>query len=129
VNAPVTDAVSAFVSGAATATFDESIRDLARQHVLDTIASIVACRDLPAASVARRYARANSASGSGVTILGTTERVSLVDAVFASAMAGHGAEVNDFMPAVFVQPGPAIVRPPSASPSSGTCPARRWCGR
>jgi 2-methylcitrate dehydratase PrpD len=109
VSSPVTDAVSAFVSGGATATFDDTIRELARRHVLDTVASIVACRDLGAARVARRYARANSGSRSGVSILGTTERASLVDAVFASAMAGHAAEVNDFMPAVFVQPGPAIV--------------------
>ena len=42
-------------------------------------------------------------------MLGTTQRASLVDAVFAGAMTGHGAEINDFIPSVFVQPGPAIV--------------------
>ena len=104
-----TDAISRFIAGASTASFGDEIRELARRHVLDTLASIVACRDLEPAEVARRYALANSAHPQGVSILGTTERVSLVDAVFASAMAGHGAEINDFMPSVFVQPGPAVV--------------------
>jgi 2-methylcitrate dehydratase PrpD len=104
-----TDTVSRFVADAATAPFDDEIRELARRHVLDTLASIVACRDLEPAQVARRYALANSAHPSGAAILGTNDRVSLVDAVFSSAMAGHGAEINDFMPSVFVQPGPAVV--------------------
>lgn len=104
-----TDALCDAVAGAATATIDDEIRELARRHVLDTLASVVACRDLEPAEVARRYAVASSASPTGTTILGTRERASLVDAVFAGAMAGHGAEINDFMPSVFVQPGPAIV--------------------
>ena len=102
-------AVGAFVAGAATAAFDDHVRELARRHVLDTVASIVACQDLAAARVARRYALAASASADGTAILGTDDRVGLVDAVFASAMAGHGAEINDFVPSVFVQPGPAVV--------------------
>jgi 2-methylcitrate dehydratase PrpD len=106
---PVIDAVGAFVAGAATAAFDDHVRELARRHVLDTVASIVACQDLAAARVARRYALAASASADGTAILGTDDRVGLVDAVFASAMAGHGAEINDFVPSVFVQPGPAVV--------------------
>lgn len=39
---PVTDAVGAFVAGAATARFDDHVREPARRHVLDTVASIVA---------------------------------------------------------------------------------------
>ena len=109
--APATDAVAGFVAGSTTAAVDDQIRELARRHVLDTLASIVACRDLEPAVVARRYAAANSgvAAPHGSPILGTGERASLLDAVFASAMAGHGAEINDFVPSVFVQPGPAVV--------------------
>jgi DNA-binding IclR family transcriptional regulator len=40
----------------------------------------------------------------------------LPDAVFASAMTAHGAEINDFCPSAFVQPGPAVV-------SAGLCAA------
>jgi 2-methylcitrate dehydratase PrpD len=110
VTAPITGALSGFIAGSVTATIPEEIRELARRHVLDTVASIVACRDLRPAVVARRFALANSGSvPGGAAILGTAETASLVDAVFASAMAGHGAEINDFMPGVLVQPGPAVV--------------------
>lgn len=104
----MTAAVSDFVAGAATTVFSAELRDLASRHVLDTLASIVACRDLEPSVVARRYAATNSGGGRS-TILGTFETASLLDAAFASAMTGHGAEINDFMPSVFVQPGPAIV--------------------
>lgn len=103
-----TASIADFVAGIATAPLPLLTRDLATRHILDTVASIVACRDLEPSQVARRYALTNS-SGGAVPILGTHERASLVDAVFASAMAGHGAEINDFMPSVFVQPGPAVV--------------------
>jgi 2-methylcitrate dehydratase PrpD len=104
-----TTAVSEFVAGASTATFSADSRELARRHILDTVASIVACRDLAPAVVARRYAMTNSGSAAGAPILGTRDRASLLDAAFASAMAAHGAEINDFMPSVYVQPGPAVV--------------------
>jgi 2-methylcitrate dehydratase PrpD len=52
----------------------------------------------------------------GAPILGTRLRASLPDAVFASAMIAHGAEINDFCPSAFVQPGPAVV-------SAGICVA------
>jgi 2-methylcitrate dehydratase PrpD len=76
-------------------------------HLLDTVASVVACRDLRAGQVARAYA---ARAGRGdVPILGTDDRASLVDAAFASAIIAHGAEINDFCPSAFVQPGPGVV--------------------
>ncbi|HEV7692091.1 MAG TPA: MmgE/PrpD family protein [Hyphomonadaceae bacterium] len=108
---PVTPALAAYIAGSHAAKIPEEHRDLARQHILDTLASIVACRDLEPAVLARKYALAQSGTESrnAATILGTKDRASLSDAVFASAMAGHGAEINDFIPSAFVQPGPAIV--------------------
>jgi len=108
--APVTAALSAYVAGCTDRALPPAIAELARQHLLDTLAAVVACRRLPAARVALAYAGAESGRGAGGTaILGTTARASLVDAVFASAMAGHAAELNDFCPSAFVQPGPAVV--------------------
>jgi 2-methylcitrate dehydratase PrpD len=114
--------LSRYIAGAAHAELDEATRRLAARHLLDTLAAIVACRDLEPAVVARRYVARRTGSGepagsagftgsppSGVTILGTTERAPVVDAVFAGAMTAHAAEINDFLPSVFVQPGPAIV--------------------
>jgi 2-methylcitrate dehydratase PrpD len=47
--------------------------------------------------------------GGSVAILGTRDRVSLQDAVFASAVTGHAAEINDFCPSAYTQPGPPIL--------------------
>lgn len=107
---PVTPALARYIAGNRTASIPEEHRELARQHILDTLASIVACRDLEPSVLARRYAVAQTGSVShGATILGTKDKVALVDAVFASAMCGHAAEINDFIPSAFVQPGPSIV--------------------
>lgn len=107
----VTPALAAYIAGSRTSRIPETHRELARQHILDTLASIVACRDLEPAVLARKYAVAQSGSvaRNAATILGTNERAALSDAVFASAMTGHGAEINDFIPSAYVQPGPAIV--------------------
>lgn len=106
-----TATLSRYLAGAGTMPLDDETEELAALHLLDTLAAIVACRDLEPAVVARRYVQANSgtAGAGGATILGTTERAPIVDAIFAGAMTAHSAEINDFMPAVFVQPGPAVV--------------------
>ena len=102
-----------YIAGAATAAHPAEDVELASLHLLDTLASIVACRDLDAAVMARRYVSAwagvPASARRGVTVLGTNERAPLPDAVFAGAMTAHAAEINDFIPSVFVQPGPAVV--------------------
>ncbi len=107
----VTGALARYIAGSQTADLSEAVRELARLHILDTLASIVACRDLTPAKVARAYAHAQSGGGGRqpATVLGTHEKASLTDAAFASAMTAHAAEINDFIPSVFVQPGPAVV--------------------
>jgi 2-methylcitrate dehydratase PrpD len=107
----VTGPLSRFIAGSQDAELPADIQDLARQHVLDTLAAIVACRDLPAARLGRRFAleQSGDARRSAVTILGTRQQAALIDGVFASAMCGHAAEINDYVPSAFVQPGPAIV--------------------
>jgi 2-methylcitrate dehydratase PrpD len=106
--------VSEFVAGASSRDLDDTTAGMARLHLLDTLASVVACRDLEPARVARRYVDTWVGGGTGApdrtaTILGTSERAPLVDAAFAGAMTAHAAEINDFIPSVFVQPGPSIV--------------------
>ncbi len=106
-----TAALSRYIAGSQTFSFPEEHRELARRHILDTLASAVACRDLEPSALARKYALAQSgdAKKSAVTILGTKDKAAIVDAVFAGAMTAHGAEINDFNPASYVQPGPAVV--------------------
>lgn len=110
-HAPITDALGRYIAGSATAPIPEEFRELGRRHILDTLAAIVASRDLEPAVTARRFAieQSGDARRNAATILSTHERAALADAVFASAMTGHAAEINDFIPSAFVQPGPAIV--------------------
>lgn len=108
---PVGDTLAAYVAGALTTPANAADRELGRLHILDTLASIVACRDLEPAVLARDYALSLSggAERNAATILGTELRAGIVDAAFAGAMTGHGAEINDFIPSAFVQPGPAVL--------------------
>ena len=60
----VTPQLAAYIAGSRTARIPEDHRDLARQHILDTLASIVACRNLEPALLARKYALAQSGTES-----------------------------------------------------------------
>lgn len=108
---PVMEPLKAFITGAATAPLDEETRELGRRHILDTLASAVVCRDLEPSVVARNYAveMSGDVRAGAVTILATNQTASLIDAVFAGAITAHGAEINDFIPSAYVQPGPAVV--------------------
>lgn len=113
----LTDRLSEFIATSGTASWPEDTLELGRRHILDTLASIVVCGDRPGARLAREFALGLSGQvAHGAPILGTSKRASLPDAVFASAMTAHGAEINDFCPSAFVQPGPAVV-------SAGLCVA------
>jgi 2-methylcitrate dehydratase PrpD len=103
----ITSTLSRAIHDSSSTPIPEALRVLAKSHILDTLASIIACRDLEPSALARKYSM-SLGSGSS-TILGTHEKASIIDATFAGAMAGHGAEINDFIPSSFVQPGPAIV--------------------
>jgi 2-methylcitrate dehydratase PrpD len=92
-----------------TAPIPEGIRELSKRHILDTLASIVACSRLKPAQLARDFALFNSGTSGTTRLLGTNLKATLLDAIFANAMTAHGAEINDFCPSALVQPGPAIV--------------------
>ena len=104
----ITPELTAYIAGAASHPVPGNIRERGRLHILDTLASIIACNSLEAARLARDYAAAMSPGGQS-PILGSMQSASPVDAVFASAMTAHAAEINDFIPSAYVQPGPAIV--------------------
>jgi len=109
-HAGITTRLCRFISHSARSAWPEEILELGRRHLLDTIASIVVCSDRESARLSREFATGQSGQSSGgAPILGTHLRASLPDAVFASAMTAHGAEINDFCPSAFVQPGPGVV--------------------
>lgn len=105
---PVMPALTGYIASAADHDVPDTIRERARLHILDTLASIVACNSLEAAVLGRAYATELGGSGDS-PILASRKTANPVDAVFASAMTAHAAEINDFIPSAYVQPGPAIV--------------------
>lgn len=105
---PVMPKLTEYIASASSHAVPEEIRERARLHILDTLASIVACNSLEAASLGRKYAAAMGGAGDS-PILASRQTATATDAVFASAMTAHAAEINDFIPSAYVQPGPAIV--------------------
>jgi 2-methylcitrate dehydratase PrpD len=57
----------------------------------------------------RKFAKESSAGASVAPALGTRERYALLDAIFASGMTVHAAEINDFCPSAFTQPGASVI--------------------
>jgi len=104
-----TGPLSKYISESQTAPIPDKIRELSKRHILDTLASIVACSQLKPAQLARDFALFNSGQTDTAHLLGTNMKTSLLDAIFANALTAHGAEINDFCPSAFVQPGPPIV--------------------
>lgn len=104
-----TQPLSDYIAGSQTARIPEEIRELARRHILDSLAAAVACRDLDAAVLARQFTKVQSGGAKVATVLGTREKRSLLDAIFASGMTIHAAEINDFCPSAFTQPSASII--------------------
>lgn len=105
---PVMPDLTAYLADARTAVVPAAIRERARLHILDTLAAIIACHPLEASQLGRKYAQAMSGGG-GSPIFASRATASPIDAVFANAMTAHAAEINDFIPSAYVQPGPSIV--------------------
>ena len=101
--------LSKYIFESQTAPIPDEIRELAKRHILDSLASIVACSQLKPAQLARDFALFNGGAANTAHLLGTGIKTTLLDAIFANAMTAHGAEINDFCPSAFVQPGPPIV--------------------
>ena len=103
------DALSEYISTSQAAAIPEDIRELTRRHILDTLAAIVACRDLQASELARKFVASYGAGSNAAPILGTRDRCAILDAILASGMIAHAAEINDFCPSAFTQPGASII--------------------
>ena len=61
------------------------------------------------ARLAREFALFNGGQANTAHLLSTDETTTLLDAIFGNAVAAHAAEINDFCPSAFVQPGPPVV--------------------
>ena len=104
-----TSPLADYIRSSRTAAISEEARELARRHILDTLASIVACGKLEAATLSRKFVLSHVQGVSAAPILGTRDRAPLLDAIMASAMTAHAAEINDFCPSAYVQPGASVI--------------------
>jgi len=104
-----TAALSHYIATSQSSEIPSEILELGKRHILDTLASLIVSAKLKPAKLAQEYARINGGSATDATILTTNKKTTVLDAVFANAMTAHAAEINDFCPSAFVQPGPPIL--------------------
>jgi 2-methylcitrate dehydratase PrpD len=100
--------VAAHAAAAATDGYPPEVLEKGKLHLLDTLAAIVSGAALEAGIAGQRYA--NSLGGREVaTILGTTARAPLNEAVLANGMAAHADESDDSHEESQTHPGCGVV--------------------
>jgi 2-methylcitrate dehydratase PrpD len=105
----ITRALAAYIASSQSARIPNETLELAKQHILDTFVSMVVSAGLKPARLAREFALYNGGKADTAHLLTTNQTTTLLDAVMANAITAHAAEINDFCPSAFVQPGPPIV--------------------
>lgn len=104
-----TPALARFIANSQSSEIPAEMLELGKRHILDTLASLVVSSNLKPARLARDFARLHGGAAVDATLLTTRHKTTLLDAIFANAMTAHAAEINDFCPSAFVQPGPPIL--------------------
>lgn len=105
----ITEPLATYISESQFNTIPDDILELAKRHILDTLASMVVSSQLKPSRLARRFAMFNGGKADTAHLLTTNQTTTLLDAIFANAVTAHAAEINDFCPSAFVQPGPPII--------------------
>jgi len=105
----ITEPLAKYISESQFSTIPDDILELAKRHILDTLASMVVSSQLKASRLARQFAIFNGGKADTAHLLTTNQTTTLLDAIFANAVTAHAAEINDFCPSAFVQPGPSII--------------------
>jgi 2-methylcitrate dehydratase PrpD len=94
--------------------------DLAKEHLLDTLAAMVSGMDLAAGRLALRHLAPQGGSPEA-GVVGTGLRTTAGQAAFANAMAAHADETDDSHPPSITHPGCAVV--PAALAMAERCGA------
>jgi 2-methylcitrate dehydratase PrpD len=105
----VTGPLAKYISESQSVAIPDDMRELAKAHILDTFVSMVVSSLLKPAQYARDFAMFNGSQADTAHLLTTNQTTTLLDAIFANAITAHAAEINDFCPSAFVQPGPPVV--------------------
>jgi 2-methylcitrate dehydratase PrpD len=105
----ITGYLAKYISESQSVDVPDEPRELAKRHILDTFISMVISAPLKPACMAREFALFNGGQADTAHLLTTEHTTTLLDAIFANAITAHAAEINDFCPSAFVQPGPPVV--------------------
>lgn len=105
----VAQPLAKYISESQSVSIPDDVRELAKGHILDTFVSMAVSSNLKPARYARDFAMFNGGQVDTAHLLTTNQTTTLLDAIFANAITAHAAEINDFCPSAFVQPGPPIV--------------------
>ena len=105
---PVMTALSAYMAAAATRVLPADVTELAKHHLLDTLAAIISGSELPPGQAAQRYIRAHGGKGAA-TIAGTSLTAAATDAALANGVMAHADETDDSHNVSRSHPGCAVV--------------------
>lgn len=97
-----------YIAASQSASLPAAITERARMHLLDTIVAIVSGRELPAGRLGTAFA-AQLGGTPESTLLGSSDRVSVIHAAFGNALAAHADETDDSHTVGRFHPGCAIV--------------------
>jgi 2-methylcitrate dehydratase PrpD len=101
-------ALSEYMSAAATRGFPAEASEHVKQHLLDTLASMISGSQLRPGQAALDYARAHAGNGAA-TVVGSTLTAAPVDAALANGVMAHADETDDSHNASRSHPGCAVV--------------------
>lgn len=105
----ITGPLASYISESQSRPIPDEILELGKRHILDTFVSMVVSAPLKPARKAHEFALFNGGQASVAHLLTTDRTTTLLDAIFANAITAHAAEINDFCPSAFVQPGPPVL--------------------
>ena len=105
---PVMTALSSYMADAASRALPPDVLEHAKQHILDTCASMISGSELPPGHAAIRFARAHSGKGNA-TVVGSNVLAGPIEAALANGVLAHSDETDDSHNASQSHPGAPIV--------------------
>src|SRR6201996_6568123 len=97
-----------YMSSAATRALPDDAAEQAKQHLLDSLSSIISGSELPPGQAAQRFIRAHGGKGNA-SIVGTALTASPIDAALANGVMAHADETDDSHNDSHSHPGCAVV--------------------
>jgi 2-methylcitrate dehydratase PrpD len=105
---PVMSALSTYMGSAATRALPDEVTELAKHHLLDTLAAMISGSELPPGQAAQRYIREHGGTGTA-TVVGSAVTATPLDAALANGVMAHADETDDSHNVSRSHPGCSVV--------------------